>query len=135
MDIIQQLDLATSKKPEIGVGWLREYSSVHMAEARNLYLDNCLKNKGKDTSSQMSTPPSIDTINKTLEQNKADLEGLDKSTFNIWRFSEKVGRKQCLSTVTIGILRMMGLHQHPKLSYKKFMKFLGKIYQGYSREV
>lgn len=50
---------------------------------------------------------------------------------------EKVGRKAGLSTISISILHMMGLYQAalPQLNIKKLTRFLGKIYQGYRRDV
>jgi hypothetical protein len=41
VDIVHSLDLATTKKQsEVTSGWLREFSSIHMEEVRNNYLQN-----------------------------------------------------------------------------------------------
>lgn len=47
-----------------------------------------------------------------------------------------VGRKIGLSTITINIMQQMGLQiALPQLNMKKFTRFLGKIYNGYRRDV
>ena len=46
VDIIAQLDLATTKRQgEDTTGWLREFSSIHMEEVRNDYLENVMAKK------------------------------------------------------------------------------------------
>lgn len=44
VDIIQQLDLArtTRKESQVTVGWIREFSNIHMSEVRNDYLENII---------------------------------------------------------------------------------------------
>jgi hypothetical protein len=44
VDIIQQLDLArtTHKESQVTVGWIREFSNIHMSEVRNDYLENII---------------------------------------------------------------------------------------------
>ena len=41
--IESQLDLATSKKPSLNMGWLNEYSTVTMEKLRNIALKNSLE--------------------------------------------------------------------------------------------
>lgn len=49
---------------------------------------------------------------------------------------EKVGRKVGMSAITVNILQNMGLEQAlPHLDVQKLTRFLGKIFQGYRRDV
>lgn len=56
--------------------------------------------------------------------------------FNIHRFMDKVGRKVGMSAITLKIMQNLGLEKAlPLLDASKMTRFLGKIYQGYRRDV
>ena len=81
----------TKKQGEVGMGWIREFSSVHMAEVRNDYLDHVQANqasgKNNETISAQSTPPDIDDVIEKIEAHTKEIMELDKSTFDIWSFT------------------------------------------------
>lgn len=142
VDIIQQLDLATTKNQgEVTTGWLREFSSIHMEECRQDYLQNVLAAKKADPStphqsSVVSKAPSFATVIEQINAHSEDLKLIDKFDFNIHTFMKNVGRKVGMSAITINIMQKMGLEQAlPLLDIKKMTRFLGKIYQGYRRDV
>jgi hypothetical protein len=49
-------------------------------------------------------------VEKKIEQYSEDLIDIGKSEFDIWRLTEKVGRKSCVSIVTVAILNILGLN-------------------------
>ena len=79
VDIIQQLDLATTKKQgEVTTGWLREFSSIHMDEVRNDYLQNVLNRKGsQEYLSQTSANLSLSTVIEKINHYQVELESID----------------------------------------------------------
>ena len=110
VDIIDQLDLATTKKQgKVTSGWLREFSSIHMDEVRQSYLANVLAQKKQPSTpseaSAFSTTPSLATVIQNINQFAEELKDIDKVEFNIHRCMDKVGRKPGLSTIGIDILQ------------------------------
>jgi len=142
VDIIQQLDLATTKKQgEVTTGWLREFSSIHMEECRQDYLHNVLAQKKGDPStphqsSVISKAPSLATVQEKIDSHTEELSMISQFDFNIHRFMDKVGRKVGMSAITLKIMQNLGLEKAlPLLDASKMTRFLGKIYQGYRRDV
>jgi hypothetical protein len=86
----------------------------------------------------MSVPPSdITEVVQKIELNQEALKLIGSSEFDIWRFKETVGRKSCISIITVTILKMLGLDQmkHINIDLNKLTSFLGEIYHGYQRDV
>ena len=61
---------------------------------------------------------------------------MSQNSFNIHRFSDKIGRKATLSVMTISCIKQLGLDQDMKrLDWHRMTTFLSKIYEGYRRDV
>jgi len=65
-----------------------------------------------------------------------ELEEMHQNSFNIHRFTEKIGRKATLSVMTISAIKQLGLDKEMKrLDWHRMTTFLSKIYEGYRRDV
>ena len=115
MDIITQLDLATSKKSgEVTFGWIRDYSNLNMNEVLHCAIERAVnmnsKKTGGDSQSATSIPPSHDTVLEKISIHSKEIEEVDKPDFDIWKFTDLVGRKSSLVTISVSLLNMLGLN-------------------------
>lgn len=62
-----------------------------------------------------------------------DLIDADKRTFNLFKFSEKVGRDKTLPLLTVHLI--LQHHLDVFINDRKFALFLNEIFRGYRRDV
>lgn len=82
-----------------------------------------------------SRPPSMNTVQKYLNEYDHLLQSVHKVDFNIHRFLKDVGRKNGLSVITVNILNKLYILPNPHIDETVLGYFLAQIYKGYRREV
>jgi len=133
---------------DIKFGMFREYSSMVSNDALNqnlnrskiqdnTYANSIIEDEYSDESSgeekeisSLSTPKMI-----RHQSYSAHMVGTDSLTFDIFKFSEKVGRENTLTSLAVHCSASLNLFDSLKIDKEIFTNFMNKIYDGYRRDV
>lgn len=141
--LLDSLDLALQRRPSMTTGWLNEFSNLGLEMIKETYLKASAGNRERkqsvsysDKKSQLSRAPSLNTVLDVIEANASMLEDTSNLDFNTLKVCKDVGRKNGLSVITFHIASKLGLADNSiPLNRQKLQRFLGKIYNGYRRDV
>lgn len=133
--------MALQRRTSLTKGWLNEFSKMGLELLRETSLNAHIKDMKKrkkfsrDTTSQCSRAPSLNTIHDYIDEHRQNLQNADQISFDTLKFCKDLGRKAALSVMTVYIMQVLNLDKMPQLNQMKVSRFLGQIYKGYRRDV